>query len=124
MELREIRDLGILWWKETGRHPYLNYCIDGTNNNTCDIIKLMDLFSPMIFNFTFSVVCSKNENMKDAGFKNLDSIRSFETEFLRKGYNTRIFNPDGQDDIGAAADSFGMYSNGYESMRQSHNIKQ
>ena len=30
--LSQIRDYGILWWKETGRHPYLNYCIDGTNN--------------------------------------------------------------------------------------------
>jgi 23S rRNA (adenine2503-C2)-methyltransferase len=54
----------------------------------------------MIFNFTFSVVCSANENMKEAGYKNLVSIRDFEQQFIDKGYNTRIFNPDGQDDIG------------------------
>lgn len=100
MNLYEIRDLGILWWKETGRHPYLNYCVDGTNNGAIEAGRLMDLFSPMIFNFTFSVVCSKNENMKEAGFKNLDAIRAFEKMFLDRGYNTRIFNPDGQDDIG------------------------
>lgn len=100
LQLREIRDLGILWWKETGRHPYLNYCLDGSNDKQCDSAHLMSLFSPMIFNFTFSVVCSKDENMKEAGFKNLDKIREFECEFLRNGYNTRIFNPDGQDDIG------------------------
>jgi 23S rRNA (adenine2503-C2)-methyltransferase len=100
LPLREIRDLGTLWWKETGRHPYLNYCVDGTNNRPMDYKRLMALFSPMIFNFTFSVVCSKNENMKEAGFKNLDTIRDFEREFLEAGYNTRIFNPDGQDDIG------------------------
>lgn len=100
MSLREIRDFGILWWKETGRHPYLNYCIDGTNNHSYDSERLMDLFNPMVFNFTFSVVCSKNENMKEAGFKNLDEIRSFESIFMQNGYNTRIFNPDGQDDIG------------------------
>jgi 23S rRNA (adenine2503-C2)-methyltransferase len=100
MTLNEIRDLGILWWKETGRHPYLNYCIDGTNNFEPDANILMLRFSPMIFNFTFSVVCSKNENMKEAGFKNLDAIRTFEERFLKQGYNTRIFNPDGQDDIG------------------------
>ena len=100
MTLREIRDLGTLWWKETGRHPYLNYCVDGTNNGVYDAEQLMELFSPMIFNFTFSVICSKNESMKDAGFKNLDDIRSFEARFLQNGYNTRIFNPDGQDDIG------------------------
>lgn len=100
LTLREIRDLGILWWKETGRHPYLNYCIDGKNNRVDDSWELMNLFSPMVFNFTFSVVCSKNENMKEAGFKNLREIRDFEKRFLDKGYNTRIFNPDGQDDIG------------------------
>ena len=100
MTLREIRDFGILWWKETYRHPYLNYCVDGTNYYHEDSERLMDLFSPMVFNFTFSVVCSKNENMKEAGFKNLDEIRSFESRFLQNGYDTRIFNPDGQDDIG------------------------
>ena len=100
LSLREIRDLGILWWKETGRHPYLNYCIDGANNTIADSSRLTMLFSPLVFNFTFSVVCSKDENMKDAGFKNLDKIREFENKFLERGYNTRIFNPDGQDDIG------------------------
>lgn len=100
MVLNQIRDLGLMWWKETGRHPYLNYCIDGTNNTEMDANLLMNRFSPVVFNFTFSVVCSPNENMKDAGFKNLDKIREFEYRFLRNGYNTRIFNPDGQDDIG------------------------
>jgi 23S rRNA (adenine2503-C2)-methyltransferase len=100
LPLKEIRDLGLLWWKETGRHPYLNYCIDGVNNKISDFYSLTALFSPVVFNFTFSVVCSKDENMKEAGFKNLDRIRSFEKMFLENGYNTRIFNPDGQDDIG------------------------
>lgn len=98
--LSQIRDYGILWWKETGRHPYLNYCIDGKNNTKQDAERLQMLFSPLVFNFTFSVVCSKNENMKEAGFKNLDDIRNFERNFLQKGYNTRIFDPAGQDDIG------------------------
>lgn len=98
--LRQIRDYGILWWKETGRNPYLNYCIDGTNNSIGDANALIDIFSPMIFNFTFSVVCSSDENMKEAGFKNLNKIRDFEQLFLEEGYNTRIFDPAGQDDIG------------------------
>lgn len=98
--LQQIRDYGILWWKETGRHPYLNYCIDGTNNDETDALILQYLFSPMIFNITFSVVCSKNENMKEAGYKNLSKIREFEKLFTSNGYNTRVFNPAGQDDIG------------------------
>ena len=100
LSLNRIRDLGLLWWKETGRHPYLNYCIDGTNNTYLDENRLKFRFSPLVFNFTFSVVCSNNENMKEAGFKNIQAIRKFEEAFLKDGYNTRIFNPDGQDDIG------------------------
>ena len=100
LALQEIRDIGIIWWRETGRHPYLNYCIDGTNNMYSDVNRLTDLFSPIIFNFTFSVICSANENMKEAGFRELDTVRAFEEQFITKGYNTRVFNPDGQDDIG------------------------
>ena len=100
LTLNQIRDIGIIWWKETGRHPYLNYCIDGTNNDLIDAKRLENKFSPVVFNFTFSVVCSADENMKDAGFRELKTVRKFEQLFAEKGYNTRIFNPDGQDDIG------------------------
>lgn len=100
LSLEKIRDLGIIWWSKTGRHPYLNYCIDGTNNTDEDIKNLQSLFSPIIFNFTFSVVCSADETMKNAGYKNIEEIRKFEQAFLGKGYNTRIFDPAGQDDIG------------------------
>lgn len=100
MPLRKIRDAGIVWWQQTGRKPYLNYCIDGTNNHKYDSLKLKNLFSPIIFNMTFSVVCSANENMKDKGFKELNSINEFSNGFLEDGYNTRVFDPAGQDDIG------------------------
>ena len=38
--------------------------------------------------------------MKDAAFRNLDVIRNFQNKFLEKGYNVRMFDPAGQDDIG------------------------
>lgn len=119
LSLNRIRDLGLLWWKETGRHPYLNYCIDGTNNDAVDEIALKNRFSPVVFNFTFSVVCSSNENMKEAGFKNLTAIRIFEESFLRDGYNTRIFNPDGQDDIGGGCGQLWYV----QQWMKEHNIK-
>lgn len=101
LTLEQIRDYGIAWWNKTGRHPYLNYCVEGlTNSSESDIAKLQTLFSPLVFNFTFSVVCSSDETMKNAGYRDLDFIRNFEKCFLEKGYNTRIFDPAGQDDIG------------------------
>lgn len=100
MDLKKIRDAGIIWWKETGRHPFLNYCVDGTNNTETDFNQLTSLFSPVVFNFTFSVVCSSDENMKEASFRNLKVIEDFQNKFLEKGYNVRMFDPAGQDDIG------------------------
>ena len=78
--------------------------MDGTNNKQIDFNNLTKLFSPMIFNFTFSVVCSSNENMEDAGFKNLDIIKEFQNKFLELGYNVRMFNSAGQDDIGGGCE--------------------
>lgn len=100
LSLMQIRDLGIEFYKRTGRKAYCNYCIDGTNNTIEDAERLMSLFSPTAFCFTFSVVCSADETMKEAGYRNLESIRDFEKIFIEKGYNTRIFDPAGQDDIG------------------------
>lgn len=100
LTLQQIRDIGTIWWKETGRHPYLNYCVNENNNSLRSALNLQKLFSPVIFNFTFSVVCSADENMKEAGFRNLDVLRRFEQYFIEAGYNTRVFNPNGQDDIG------------------------
>jgi 23S rRNA (adenine2503-C2)-methyltransferase len=100
MRLPEIAQFGTRWKQETNKKVYLNYCVDGTNNSRQDAENLMFQFYPDFFNFTFSVVCSADETMKDAGFRNLDTIRDFEQIFLSRGYDTRIFDPAGQDDIG------------------------
>jgi len=97
-DLRKIRDKGIEWYEATGRQVYLNYCV--TEDNFLDYQRLMDLFSPRVFAFTFSVVCEANETMKDAHQKNLNLINLISDTFLKAGYNTRVFDPAGQDDIG------------------------
>lgn len=98
--LREIRDRGTLWNQETGRKVYLNYCVDDSNARQSDIENLKQLFSPVTFNMTFSVICEADETMVGVACKNLDTIREFEKSFMDDGYNTRIFDPAGQDDIG------------------------
>lgn len=100
MTLEEIREKGELWAKCTGRQVYLNYCVNGANATKEDFERLSALFNPEQFAFTFSVICSKDETMKEAGYRDLDTIRAFEQMFLEAGYNTRIFDPAGQDSIG------------------------
>jgi len=99
MTLREIRNYGLLWNKRTLRPVYLNYCVDGNNISNAELDRLKDLFPPHAFNFTFSVVCSADETMKDAGFRNINTIEHVTETFLEEGYNVRVFDPAGQDDI-------------------------
>lgn len=98
--LREIRDYGIIWHKSTNRPVYLNYCINENNHGDADLSRFMDLFSPSAFNVTLSVICSADETMKNAGFRNLELLKMISNKFLQNGYNVRTFNPAGQDDIG------------------------
>lgn len=100
LTLRELRDYGIEWNNRTKRPVYINYCINKDNQSKEEFDRLKDLFSPAVFNFTFSVVCSADENMKDAGYRELDRINEIASSFIENGYNVRVFDPAGQDDIG------------------------
>jgi len=100
LNLREIRDFGIEWNKQTKRPVYINYCIGETNQSNEEMDRLKDLFSPAVFNFTFSVICSADENMKDKGYRDLNKINTIASSFVECGYNVRVFDPAGQDDIG------------------------
>ena len=106
MTIRDIRDAGIAWNKVTNRPVFLNYCVttDGTSNlDSAEVGRLMDIFSPEVFYFTFSAVCLPTEGkFKSSYSRSLEEkrlSRAMET-FLSQGYNVRTFNPAGQDDIG------------------------
>ena len=98
--LKDIRDVGSTWWHQTGRKVYLNYCVTEDNNKQEDFERLTMLFSPAVFNFTFSVVSNADEQDKDKRLSELDAVQEFANKFTEAGYNTRVFNPAGQDDIG------------------------
>ena len=100
LNLREIRDFGIEWNKQTKRPVYVNYCIGEHNQSSEEMDRLKDLFSPVVFNFTFSVICSADENMKEKGYREFDKINAITSSFVECGYNVRVFDPAGQDDIG------------------------
>lgn len=100
LSLNEIRNYGVEWWKETGRKPYCNYCLNGENGTENEFQSLVDRFPPNVFCFTFSVICSSDESMKDASYREMERLREFEGRFILQGYDTRLFDPAGQDDIG------------------------
>lgn len=99
MTIRQLRNYGITWNIETRRRPYINYCVTSENSSNEHINKIMDLFPPQIFNFTFSVVCNADKTNKEdkTDYNRLYEIQS---QFLDNGYNVRVFDPAGKDDIG------------------------
>ena len=92
MNLREIRDYGIIWSNETNRPVFLNYCIDGNNTSLEEINRLKDLF-PAKCNID-------KENKLKSEFRDLEFINKIANDFLKDGYNVRVFDPSGQDTIG------------------------
>jgi len=100
LNLREMRDFGIEWNKQTKRPVFINYCIGENNQSVEEMDRLKDLFSPSVFNLTFSVICSADENMKDKGYRELEKINNITLSFIECGYNVKVFDPAGQDDIG------------------------
>lgn len=99
LSLWEIRNYGVEWWAATGRKVYLNYCVEpGVNNTRCDAFRLTTLFPPNVFAFTFSVIC--NPEKGKCSTSDMEVIKEFQQKFIDDGYDTRTFNPDGQDTIG------------------------
>lgn len=109
MTLEQISNYGKIWHATTGRHPYCNYVVTETNNSLYD--NLFDLFPPEVFNFTFSVLCSPDESIRSAFINNKDSVREVHDHFLSKGYNVRLFDPAGQDDIGGGCGQLWYFQN-------------
>lgn len=97
-DVRQIRDIGVNWWKLTGRPVYLNYCVHDNNLKYEEIEKIKDIFPSSAFYLTFSVICSPDQNMKEQSYRQIDKIKDKANMFFE--YNTRIFDPAGQDDIG------------------------
>lgn len=97
--IREIRDRGQLFYQETGRKPYINYCVSNENSSDKHIEKLLDIFSPLTFCVTFSAICNADKNNKEEK-TDYTALYNMQSIFLDGGYNVRVFDPAGKDDIG------------------------
>jgi len=100
MTLKEIADAGLSWYQATGRLPYFNYCAHNDNSTPEDVDRLLMLFNPSIWNATVSVICERNEGLPTRSDEQRSLADNFSQKLIENGYNVRVFDPAGQDDIG------------------------
>lgn len=100
MSLREISDVGDEWYSATGRRPFFNYCAHADNTSQSDVDRLSNLFDSGNWNCTVSVICERQESIAAANARQRELAADFMTKMIEAGYDTRMFDPAGQDDIG------------------------
>lgn len=100
LNLEQIAYKGLEFYKRTGRKPYFNYCVGPQNATDADVNRLRMLFDPRVWEATLSVICAADESMSDAVNNNVDEVTDFSNRLVEQGFNTRVFDPAGQDDIG------------------------
>jgi 23S rRNA (adenine2503-C2)-methyltransferase len=109
--LRDIGVLGEKWAKETGRRPFFNYCVHERNNTYDDVKRLAETLDPDVWECTLSVICEKDNTVKNAIEQKLYLINEFSERMKAAGYSIRVFNPAGQDDIGGGCGQLWYFQN-------------
>lgn len=100
LSLEDIANHGLMFFQLSGRKPFFNYCAHEGNVTPEDVMRLRMLFDPRVWECTISVICESTETMAHAVNHQMAMIEDFSARMISVGYNTRIFNPAGQDDIG------------------------
>lgn len=100
LDLAGIALVGRDWWIATGRKPFINYCAGDNNSSDEASWALGDIFDPQIFECTVSVICERNEGLPARNEHQADLARDFSAKMMALGFNVRVFDPAGQDDIG------------------------
>lgn len=100
LNLAQIAQEGEAWFRATGRQPFFNYCAHSENSAIVDAERLLELFNPLIWQSTVSVICEQDESVAAANIRQRKLATDFMELMLERGYSTRCFDPAGQDDIG------------------------
>ncbi len=100
LSLDEIAAVGTEWHRRTGRKPFFNYCAADHNSSEEDARKIYERFNPAVWEATISVICERNEGLPARNQHQRDLASDFAGHLLNNGFNTRVFDPAGQDDIG------------------------
>lgn len=100
LSLVEIAVRGMEWFAATGRHPFFNYCAHDGNASAEDAARLRRLFVPTIWCATVSVVCERSDGLPATNEHQRSLAVDFGAKLVELGYDTRVFDPAGQDTIG------------------------
>lgn len=100
MNLSGISGVGEEWNLRTGRKPFFNYCAGDDNSSVEDADNLLRWFSPSIWNATVSVICERNEGLPARNAHQVELAANFASKLVERGFDVRVFDPAGQDDIG------------------------
>lgn len=100
LTIREIAQYGQQWFEQTGRKPFFNYCAADHNTGTEDAEAIASNFNPEVFEATISVICERNEGMPARNDHQVKLAADFSELLILNGFNVRVFDPAGQDDIG------------------------
>lgn len=100
LSLEGIAHQGGLWHEATGRRPFFNYCAHEANTSEADADRLLSLFDPCVWEATISVVCERDEYVAAANERQRALAVGFRKLLGDRGFNTRVFDPAGQDDCG------------------------
>lgn len=100
LTLEGINRVGVEWNFRTGRKPFFNYCAGDENSSEADADRLLKQFSPLVWNATVSVICERNEGLPARNEHQAELAANFASKLVERGFDVRVFDPAGQDDIG------------------------
>lgn len=100
LTLAQIAAEGTAWFKRVGRKPFFNYCVHERNGTDADADRLAELFSPQIWCATISVICEREVGRPVDHEAQRCPADVFKDKLEARGFDTRLFDPAGQDDIG------------------------
>jgi len=100
LSLQEIANEGFRWHMATGRKPFFNYCAHDKNSTPADADRILALFDPSVWCATVSVICERQEWLPTSNDHQRNLASDFASKLVARGYDTRMFDPAGQDTIG------------------------
>jgi 23S rRNA (adenine2503-C2)-methyltransferase len=115
LSLEEIADTGEMWHATTGRKPFFNYCAHDTNSTHEDADRIWALLDPSVFCATVSVICERQGGIPATNAHQRGLAEDFASKLVERGFDTRMFDPAGQDSISGGCGQLGHTKAWHES---------